>query len=232
MPRGRSLTRVTIVEDHNLFAEALDVALTLEGHDVHRVTIDDHPLGQYRLLATILRSRPRVVLLDLRLGPATYGMGLIRPLTESGIDVVVVTGSVDQASWGECLFNGARTVLPKSTPLNVILRTISLIREGRRVLSYEEREQLLAVFLEHRAREQDGRTRLATLTTREREILHEMMAGRQVRRIAKDFVVSEATVRTQVKSILSKLGVSSQLAAVGVALRSGVGDDERHQHPG
>ena len=43
------------------------------------------------------------------------------------------------------------------------------------------------------------------------------MEGRQVRQIAELSVVSEATVRTQVKSILSKLGVSSQLAAVGMA---------------
>lgn len=230
MPRASGLTRVTIVEDHALFAEALDVALTLEGHDVQRVDIGDRAPLPDRLLAAILRSRPHIVLLDLSLGPSTHSVELIRPLTQAGIAVVVVTGSADRTSWGECLFHGARTVLPKSTPLNMILATIRLIRDGRRVLPIEERERLLASFHEHRAQEQDSRARLATLTAREREILRELMNGRQVRQIAHDFVVSEATVRTQVKSILAKLGVSSQLAAVGVALRGHRRQPERCAH--
>jgi DNA-binding NarL/FixJ family response regulator len=61
------------------------------------------------------------------------------------------------------------------------------------------------------------RRRLDQLTPREREILGCLMGGLTVREIAHRWVVSEATVRTQVKSILSKLEVSSQLAAVGLA---------------
>ena len=52
---------------------------------------------------------------------------------------------------------------------------------------------------------------------REREVLAQLMRGTTVRDIARDSVVSEATVRTQVKSILAKLKVASQLAAVGLA---------------
>lgn len=219
MPRACRLTRVTIVEDHALFAEALDVALTLEGHEVHRVEIDDPAASPERLLAAVLRTSPDVVLLDLCLGPTTHGGRLIRPLSQEGVAVVVVTGSVDRAGWGECLFHGARTVLPKSTPLNSILASIRMVREGHSVLPLEEREALLACFQQRRAQEQDSRARLASLTTREREILVEMMNGHQVREIAQESVVSEATVRTQVKSILAKLGVSSQLGAVGMALR-------------
>ena len=59
--------------------------------------------------------------------------------------------------------------------------------------------------------------RLDLLTTREREVLAHLMLGRTVREIAARSVVSEATVRTQVKSILAKLEVTSQLAAVGLA---------------
>ena len=52
-------------------------------------------------------------------------------------------------------------------------------------------------------------------------MLGALIEGRAVRTISKDSVVSEATVRTQVKSILSKLEVSSQLAAVGMANQVG-----------
>ena len=58
---------------------------------------------------------------------------------------------------------------------------------------------------------------IETLTVREREVLAYLMKGQTVREIATECVVAEATVRTQVKSILAKLEVSSQLAAVGMA---------------
>ena len=61
------------------------------------------------------------------------------------------------------------------------------------------------------------RERLEQLTNRERVVLGHLMKGRAVRQIAGLSTVSEATVRTQVKSILAKLEVSSQLAAVGMA---------------
>nr|WP_281374640.1 LuxR C-terminal-related transcriptional regulator [Nocardioides soli] len=59
------------------------------------------------------------------------------------------------------------------------------------------------------------------MTPREEAVLGELMQGRTVRDIASSSFVSEATVRTQVKAILSKLEVSSQLAAVGIANTAG-----------
>jgi two-component system, NarL family, nitrate/nitrite response regulator NarL len=222
MPRACGLTRITIVEDHVLFAEALDVALTLEGHLVHRVSIEDHQPRGIDLFETIIRTRPRVVLLDLNLG-ALSGSSVVQPLTAAGIAVVVVTASVDQARWGEVLSFGARTVLPKSAPLNTILASIRLIAKGRRILPREERDRLLAHFHEQRGRVLDSRSRLDSLTHREQEILDHLINGESVRDIARTSFVSEATVRSQVKSILAKLGVSSQLAAVSMALRAGRG---------
>jgi two-component system nitrate/nitrite response regulator NarL len=218
VPRAGGLTRISIVEDHALFAEALDVALTLEGHQVHRVSIGDHAPLAGHLLEAILRSRPRVVLLDLNLGVSGNGARVVQPLTAAGIAVVVVTGSVDRARWGEVLSYGACTVLPKSAPLNTILSTIRLIAEGRRILPREEHDRLLACFHEQRGKVQDSRARLESLTIRESEILEHLINGKHVCEIAREEFVSEATVRTQVKSILAKLGVSSQLAAVSVAL--------------
>ena len=69
--------------------------------------------------------------------------------------------------------------------------------------------------------EDELRARLQQLTSRENEILGLLMEGNTVSEIARLNVVSEATVRTQVRSILTKLEVSSQLAAVGVAHRAG-----------
>ncbi|MGI8523677.1 MAG: LuxR C-terminal-related transcriptional regulator [Nocardioides sp.] len=219
MPRALGLTRVGIVEDHHLFAEALDVALTLEGHDVHRVPLVE-PVSTNQLVSAVLRVRPRVALLDLDLGTSADGARLVEPLVRSGIQVVIVTASRDESRWGECLRHGARVVVSKTAPLNTILATIRLIGEGRPVLGHAERERLIATYYRERTLLHSLRDKLELLSGREREVLGQLMAGRQVREIAKRSFVSEATVRTQVKSILSKLEVTSQLAAVGVAHRA------------
>jgi DNA-binding NarL/FixJ family response regulator len=59
------------------------------------------------------------------------------------------------------------------------------------------------------------------LSPREQEVLLSMMRGRTARDICKQAYVSLPTVRSQIHSILSKLGVSSQLAAVALAYQSG-----------
>lgn len=62
---------------------------------------------------------------------------------------------------------------------------------------------------------------IARLSAREGEILRQLMGGLAPAQIARHGYVSESTVRTQVRSILAKLGVGSQLAAVAIAYRAG-----------
>lgn len=217
MPRPVPVSTVAIVEDHLLFAETLEVALTLEGHDVTRLPVSDESMTSPRLLASLLRMRPGIVLLDLDLGPAGDGARLVEPLARAGSAVVVVTASIDETRAGECLRYGARAVLLKSTPLSSILAALRLISEGRAVMSREERQRLIAEYHQDKVNVQALRRRLELLTSREREVLAHLMTGLPVREIAIRSFVSEATVRTQVKSILAKLEVSSQLAAVGAA---------------
>ena len=216
--RALSLTRISIVDDHHLFAESLDVSLTLQGYVVQRIA-PSPPSGA--LLARVLRSRPRIVLLDLDLGLRTSGVRLVEPLTAAGVQVVVLTSSRVEAEWGSCLHRGARAVMPKSSQLNGVLAVIRELAEGKPVLAREERERLVRVFHEDRSRQHAVTSRFEKLSARESQVLRELMAGHQVADIARAFVVSEATVRTQVKSILAKLGVTSQLTAVGLAHESG-----------
>ncbi|WP_205471493.1 response regulator transcription factor [Nocardioides sp. SYSU D00038] len=216
-PTPRSDLRIVIVEDHVLFAESLELALFVEGYDVRRIPVPDSPGSPGALLASIVRVRPRVVLLDLDLGGFGDGVRLIRAIAESGANVVVVTGDPDRARWGEAVRAGARKVLSKSRPLTDIMATVRRINQGLPVMDTAEREELLREWHTTRSAQQALRERLALLTVRESEVLGHLMKGRAVRDIAGIGVVSEATVRTQVKSILAKLEVSSQLAAVGMA---------------
>jgi two-component system nitrate/nitrite response regulator NarL len=221
MPRGTPLTRITIVDDHQLFAEALELVLAHEGHDVHRVEVPAHSVSVEHLIAAIRRQRPQVVMLDLGLGTSVDGSRLIAPLRARGFEVIVVSGTTDRSLLGECLRLGARAVIPKSASLNVLLSRLRCVVGGLPAMPRQEREELLELA---RLRHQWGREaqdRLDSLSQREAEVLAELMAGRRVDDIALASFVSVATVRTQVKAILRKLGVSSQLAAVGLA--QGVG---------
>ncbi len=217
---ARSRFKIVIVEDHILFAESLELALTVEGYDVRRITLPERGGGQ-STRQSIIRAKPRVVLLDLDLGVAGDGIRWIKPLASAGINVVVVTSSIQRSRWGEAIWHGARTVLSKNRPLNDILAVVRRLNQGLPVSDAQEREELLATWRAESETQRELRGRLEQLTARESEVLGHLMRGRTVSDIAALSVVSQATVRTQVKAILAKLQVSSQLAAVGMAHRVG-----------
>ena len=101
------------------------------------------------------------------------------------------------------------------------MAAVRRLNDGFPVMDRVAREELIAEWHQNRVENHEARRRLEDLTPREREVLRQLMQGHQVREIARLNVVSEATVRTQVKSILAKLEVSSQLAAVGLAHEAG-----------
>jgi two-component system nitrate/nitrite response regulator NarL len=187
---------------------------------VRRISLPATSRTVSTLLPAILRANPRIVLLDLDLGIHGHGGSLIEPLSRAGTAVVVITGNPDRVQWGECVRYGARKVLNKSAHLNEILATVRRINNGLAVSTADERAELLQLWHTQRAAAHELRHRLEQLTHREQEVLGHLMQGHQVRDIASLSVVSEATVRTQVKSILAKLEVGSQLAAVGLAHRA------------
>lgn len=220
-PAARSDYRVVILDDHALFAESLELALGVEQYTAVR---PDPPAAGTSLKAvvhSVLRHRPDVVLLDLHLGEFGDSDPLIRPLAEAGANVVIVSSTLDAARLGGCVQRGARAIVSKDRRLNEILAVVRRLRTGLPVMDVAERERLIAAWRRERADSEDALARLEQLSTREREVLADLMAGRSVREIAGRKVVSEATVRTQVKAVLSKLDVGSQLAAVGLAHRVG-----------
>lgn len=209
--------RILIIEDHVLFAESLELTLSLEGYDVRRLPMPEVGGSMATVRSTALRANPRTVILDLDLGRFGDGVALIAPLARAGANVVVVTASEDRARWGACMRQGARKVLSKGGALQEVLATVRRLHQGLPVVTREELESLLDAWQRESASLADMRRRLELLTPREREVLGALIDGHTVRGIARTSVVSEATVRTQVKSILAKLEVSSQLAAVGMA---------------
>jgi len=216
-PSSRSQVRIVILEDHVLFAESLELALTVEGYDVRRAELPLNGGTPSTVLASVVRQNPRIALLDLDLGHFGDGVRMIGPLAKAGINVVVVTANIDRVRWGEALRHGARTVLSKSRPLNEILAVVRRLGNGQPVMEVEEREALMKLWHQRSAEIAQMQTRIDRLTPREAQVLGRLMEGLTVHDIAAASVVSEATVRTQVKAILAKLEVTSQIAAVGLA---------------
>ncbi|WP_182526327.1 response regulator transcription factor [Nocardioides dongkuii] len=209
--------RVTLVDDHRLLSDSLVAALTAEGFAVRAVEPSPGP----DLVHEIAATTPDLVLLDLDLGDSIDGTVLVRPLRAAGARVLVMTASTDALRHGAVLEQGAVGVLQKSRPFDELLTGITAAACGEDLLSPEDRRGLIRRWRAAAVEERDVAAGFARLSTREASVLEALQEGRSVREIAVGWHVSEATVRSQVHAILTKLGVTSQLQAVALARRGG-----------
>jgi two-component system nitrate/nitrite response regulator NarL len=222
--------RVVILDDHVLFGEAMEIALRASGHEILRPLVPTDGGSMQLTIAAITRFEPDVALVDLDLGRAGNGVAVIEALIDT-TPVVALTGSTDRFRWAEALYHGATTVIGKMRPLDDIVTTIRRVSAGLPVLADADRERLVRRWIEREQEHGALRERLGRLTERERDVLYHLTQGRTVSEIAAIRTVAEATVRTQVKSLLAKLEVSSQIAAVGIAHQTGWGRNSAEQRP-
>ncbi len=208
--------RVLIVEDHELLTQLLLVAFRDVG--INDVTVAGQGELQLELLMDLARRlRPNVVLLDLHLGRSGTGMGHIRPLVAAGAAVLIMTASDDPAVLGECLEAGAVGIISKVEPFETMAQKVYDAAHGDAVISAAARDRLLADLRQLRRAEQGARQPFEDLTGRERVVLAGMVRGTTAEQIAADEHVTLATVRSQIRGVLRKLGVNSQLLAVALA---------------
>lgn len=215
--RPAGMTLAAIVDDHHLFSQSLAVALRAQG--VQALEPDLASLDE--VCAQLLERRPSVVLLDRDLGPLGSGEPLIQPLADAGCRVVVVSAYLDDLVQGRCLSLGAAVCMHKSEPLPTVLATVLSVADGRPVCSEASRQRLIAEWRRWLVSERERVASFGLLTGREASVLGLLMDGLAVRAIAERSSVSEATVHTQVRGILVKLGVRNQLEAVALATRAG-----------
>lgn len=152
--------RVALLEDHDLFADALALALRVHGHDVTRIEVPGHVRSVDSLVAPLLGHAPDVVLMDLDLGLAGSTARIVEPLSRARIAVVVVTGSTDRAQWGECLHHGARRVVPRIAALQDVVSTLRRIEMGVPVIARERRRALIGLWRREEAARRNARERL------------------------------------------------------------------------
>lgn len=207
---------VLIVDDHSLVACALALALGGRGIEAAAVLPAD-----FLPRIDVPAAPGALVLLDLDLGDGLDGAALVPRLRRAGWRVLLVTGSSDETRIAIGVAAGALGSVRKSAPFDELVGAAVRAVEGRTLIRAEERARLEVLASSAGAKERLERDRWERLTPRERQIVDRIAAGRRPAAIADEFVVSVATVRTQIRSILAKLEVSSQLEVAALARSRG-----------
>jgi DNA-binding NarL/FixJ family response regulator len=208
---------VLIIDDHDLVATALAMSLRSVGlqarpHAVH---------SREDILAAAAALPPGIVLLDLDLGrdpdgTLIDGTTMVERLCATGWRVIVLSGTSEEARIGKALAAGALAGIPKSAGLPILVAAIRRAAQGAAVMHPQRRQQYIEAHLRRVDQDRALRQRLARLSDRERAVLDRLARGRRAQAIADEFMVSIATVRTQIRAVLAKLGVASQLEAVSL----------------
>jgi len=208
--------RILVVAGSNLLGEALASALESYGFTSR------HVVPQGPEIESGIEWQPNLVLIDALSFDFTSGTELAGRLCGAGLRVCVIDALGDSDRFNVWTSAGASALIDSSERFDELFLTVSrLLRttpmRDRSGLSSEER----ALARSAEARRQDPRLQpFAVLTEREQTVLAELMEGRCAEEIARAAFVSISTVRSQIKAILQKLGVNSQLAAVALARRA------------
>jgi DNA-binding NarL/FixJ family response regulator len=198
--------RVLTVDDHPLLRSG--IAAVIEGEEdimvVGEATNGKEAVESFRV------HRPDVTLMDLQM-PVMNGIDAILAIRREfpGARIVILTTYEGDAQAVRALKAGAAGYLLKNMLREELVNTIRSIHAGQRRVPPE----IAAGIAEHVADD--------ALTDREIEVLRRVAAGTSNKIIASQLGVSDATVKSHMKSILSKLGANDRTHAVTIAMKRG-----------
>jgi DNA-binding NarL/FixJ family response regulator len=206
--------RVLIVDDQPLLRTGFRMILS---SDPLITVVGDVGDGNAAIAETA-RLTPDVVLMDVRM-PALDGIEATRRILAGGSTtriLILTTFDLDEYAF-TALAAGASGFLLKDVPPSELIAAIHAIATGDAVVSPRITRQLLdryAAQLPTPAPPASGNPRLERLTQREREVLTAISTGLSNAEIAELLVLSEATVKTHVTRILTKLELRDRVQAV------------------
>jgi DNA-binding NarL/FixJ family response regulator len=210
--------RVLIVDDSELVREGLRMAL--EPAPEIEIAGEAGDGGEAVELARELA--PDVVLMDVRM-PEVDGIEATRRIvagSENGPHILVLTTfDLDEYVY-EALRAGASGFLLKDAPEDQLLAGIRIVADGGSLFAPAVTRRLIEQF--SRRAPAEPPIALAELTPREVEVLRLLARGFSNAEIAKEFVVSEHTVKTHVAHVLQKLDLRDRVQAVVLAYESGL----------
>lgn len=211
--------RLVLVDDHEMVLHGLDAMLR---HFPDEVVIVGRTTTEAAALRAVAEQRPDIVLCDVRLGKAS-GLDLCRQITRGYPEtkVVLLTVYDDEHYLYQALRAGAVGYILKRVDGRELVAQLLRAGEGETVVdpALAGRVALAAARLE--AGQFWPGAHLG-LTQRESEVLGLLVSGHSNRAVAGKLVVSEDTVKTHIRGLYRKLGVSERSAAIAVALREGL----------
>jgi DNA-binding NarL/FixJ family response regulator len=215
---GPGPIRLVVVDDHAVVREGLRAMLRRD----ERVAIVGEAEDLDQALAEIERTSPEIVLLDVRL-QGQSGLDVCRTIVERRPDVKVVFLTVyeeDQYVF-EALRVGARGYLLKRVSDEELVRALEAVRRGEVIVDPALTGQVAMRAAATRKGASWPGAQLG-LTERESEVLQAMVRGLSNAGIGRELHISEETVKSHVRAVLRKLGVSDRTQAVALALKKGM----------
>jgi len=210
--------RVVVADDQELVRAGFCVILEAAGFTVAGEAADGAAA-----VALADSERPDVVLMDIRM-PVMDGLEATRLITAAGPSapkvVILTTFDLDDYVY-EALRSGASGFLLKDAPRADLVAAVRVAAAGDALLAPSVTRRLIEAFARRPASVAPAPSRLLSLTPRERDILLQVARGRSNIEIARELVVTEATVKTHVGHLLAKLGLRDRVQAVILAYETG-----------
>lgn len=208
-----------IVDDQELMRVGLKMVLGAQP-DIEVVGEADNGAAAVARAAELI---PDVVLMDVRM-PVVDGVtatGRILEADHGSRVLVMTTFDLDEHALG-ALRAGASGFLLKDTPPEDLISAIRSVAAGDAVVSPKVTKRLLDRLIAEEPTPSRDPEILEVLTAREREVLEQIAAGRSNAEIAGQLFLSEATVKTHVGRVLTKLGLRDRVQAVVLAYETGL----------
>ena len=206
------LIALLLVDDHAVVRHGLRGFLELQAD----IRVAGEAADGREAVAAARRLQPDVVLMDLVM-PGGGGIEAVRAIRQEvpQARILVLTSFADDAQVFAAMEAGAAGYLLKDVSPDALAAAIREVHAGRPALGAAVAERLV--------RRPGGDPRspsLASLTSRERDVLRLMVDGLANKQIARRLSITEKTVKTHVSSILGKLGVEDRTQASVLAVRS------------
>jgi len=209
MSGGGSAIRVLCVDDHPVFRQG--VAALIEGQ-VDMVLVGEASNGREGV-QQFRTHRPDVMLIDLQM-PEMSGIDAVIAIRSEfpQARIVVLTTYSGDVQVLRALRAGAEAYLLKNLCHKELLGTIRAVHSGKKALSPEASHEIAQHAMDE------------TLTPAEAAVLNLIAAGNSNKQIASQLSVTEETVKSRVKNILSKLGANDRTHAAMIGLKRGIID--------
>jgi DNA-binding NarL/FixJ family response regulator len=211
---------VILVDDQAMVRAGFRMLLDAE-HDIEVV-------GEAENGATAVKEvglkHPDVILMDIQM-PVMDGLEAMRRITRApdnaGTRVLILTTFERDEYIFEALRAGAAGFILKNAPPEDLIQAIRVVAEGDALLAPSVTQRIIAEFAKQPIHK-DYSDEVGHLTDREIQVLRLISRGKTNDEIARELIIGEATVKTHVSNLLTKLSLRDRVQAVVFAYESGI----------